>query len=104
MTVPIHTIERQLSDGSLVYDVRIGGIVLTAVTERDANHLVDKLARAIDDHSTETRQMTRAITQLQNRPLKCSPSNQRADAAGFPRLNRHSTQTRSGGVARSAST
>ncbi len=49
--IAIHTIEHQLSDGSLAYDVRFGSLILPAVTERDAHHLVDKLARALEEHT-----------------------------------------------------
>ena len=42
-----------LSDGSMVYDVTLGGIVLHAVTEDDAYALADKIVAAIEAHSTD---------------------------------------------------
>lgn len=52
MTVHIEIVRRALSDGSFVFDVVINdAITLPAITERDANHLQDKLQRAIDEHA-----------------------------------------------------
>lgn len=48
---PITVIRRYLSDGSPVYDVRIGGIDLPAVSERDADALAEKVKDAIEDHT-----------------------------------------------------
>lgn len=52
--ITIRITERPLSDGSLVYDVWCGAIVLPAVTEADAWALADKLQAAITDHSVYT--------------------------------------------------
>lgn len=43
----------RLSDGSEVCNVCIGGVVLNAVSERDAIALVDKLAAAIRSHTVD---------------------------------------------------
>lgn len=57
--ISIQVIERRLSDASLVYDVHIGApligtILLPCVTERDAHHLLDKIATAITAHTNIT--------------------------------------------------
>lgn len=41
-----------LSDGSHVYDVRVGALTLHAVTEADAYALAERLADAINKHTT----------------------------------------------------
>lgn len=44
---------RILTDGSPVFDVRLGGIILAAVTEKDAFALADKIECAINAHTTD---------------------------------------------------
>lgn len=51
--IKIRVIEETLSDGSLAYNVRIGDIVLPAVSEQDSYDLVDKLESAIRAHTNE---------------------------------------------------
>ncbi len=52
--IKICIVERALSDSSTVFDVHVGGLVLPAVTEADADDLARKLQRAILDHTNET--------------------------------------------------
>lgn len=53
-TIGIRVAERQLSDGSKVYNVRLGGGPwLRDATEKDAQALSDKLRDAILAHTTE---------------------------------------------------
>ena len=42
-----------LTDGSKVFNVRIGNLVLHAYTEEDAEDLASEIAEAITDHATE---------------------------------------------------
>jgi hypothetical protein len=45
---------KALSDGSKVFDVRLGNEVWPAVTEDDANSLAEKIKDAIEDHTNAT--------------------------------------------------
>lgn len=54
MDTIVTVIERKLTDGSEVYEVLVGGLLLRAVTQRDAEALADKLSAAIDAHTNET--------------------------------------------------
>lgn len=51
--IKIRVIEEMLSDGSLVYNVRIGDLVLPAVSEQDSYDLADKIDSAIRAHTNE---------------------------------------------------
>lgn len=46
-------IQRILSDGSQVHDIRLGNVILEAVTLKDADSLAEKLAAAIEAHTSE---------------------------------------------------
>lgn len=47
-------VEETLSDGSKVYNVEFGDVHFPCVTENDANTLAEKLADAIEEHTTTT--------------------------------------------------
>lgn len=49
----IFVVERPLSDGSFVYDVRMRETVLHAITENDAEELATAIRLAINRHTTE---------------------------------------------------
>lgn len=55
--VPVYVTPKRLSDGSSVFDVSIGSVVLAAVTERDAEQLADKIAEAVREHTNEDTQV-----------------------------------------------
>jgi hypothetical protein len=50
----VFVVPETLSDGSVVYNVKIGGLTLNAVTESDANDLAEKISDAIGDHTVNT--------------------------------------------------
>jgi hypothetical protein len=54
MKIVSQIIERKLSDGSSVFDVAIGSLLLPAITEKDAAQLADKIEAAIEAHTNET--------------------------------------------------
>jgi hypothetical protein len=53
MATTVAIIEHKLTDGSLVYNVLVGGLDLPAVTHDDAISLADKLCTAIEIHTNE---------------------------------------------------
>ena len=51
--VTIAVIHRKLSDGSIVYDIVIGGVVLHAVDRKAADALALAIAEAVDAHTVD---------------------------------------------------
>jgi hypothetical protein len=49
--IVIFVVPKTLSDGSQVFDVHLGNLVVAAVTQDDALSMADKIRDAIDDHS-----------------------------------------------------
>ena len=54
MNVTLTLVETILTDGSSAFDVKIGGITLACVTQRDAERLLGKLSCAIEAHTLAT--------------------------------------------------
>ena len=52
--VIIFVIPKTLSDGSKVFDVKLGEQVWSAVSEMNAGALAETIAEAIDEHTTNT--------------------------------------------------
>lgn len=51
VTIAIH--HKTLSDGSVVYDLRIGGVELHAIDRKHADTLAATIAEAIDIHTVD---------------------------------------------------
>ena len=58
----ITVIRQILSDGSHVYNVHVGDLVLHAYTERDVWDLADKIGRAIDEHTCDFAVILEAVS------------------------------------------
>ena len=52
--IVIFVLREKLSDGSEVFNVKIGSEKLAAVSEGDASYLADKISDAINEHTTNT--------------------------------------------------
>lgn len=44
--------QQKLTDGSVAFNVRIGDIIIPAMSEEDANDLAGVISDAINDHAT----------------------------------------------------
>lgn len=50
----IFIIPETLTDGSRVFDVKVGNVKLQAVTRDDAFEFAEKIRAAVDDHTNNT--------------------------------------------------